>query len=220
MYVVLAAIFMLISLDAILWNFRKKETRFLIYWFLVPLLGAWAISFLIPVIQPKRVMIALPALVGMLGVFVADTGRFKQMREGASIVIAILFLSMTSLYYTTPKYQRENWRDVISQIQEQGKGEQSTTVFAFPEPLAPWRWYASGTVGSVSTGMLHVDSVDQLKDPFRQLSGSTRIFVFDYLRDLTDPHHVIEQWLTASGYTQSGLIDGGNVGFVRVFDSR
>jgi hypothetical protein len=43
------------------------------------------------------------------------------------------------------------------------------------------------------------------------------VIVFDYLRDLTDPNHFIEQYLTVYNYQAGQVYDYPQLGFVRTY---
>lgn len=218
LYMLLAGSVVCLSAVSLVLAWKKKQTRFLVYWFLIPILASWLISFFIPIIQPKRVMLVLPALMGTMSLLFVQKSLWKRRLRFAGYLIMSIFLFMSYLYFITPKYQRENWRDLIAIIEASARGTSAIAVFAFPESFAPWRWYADGSVGSLASSRLRIDDVSQLQS-FSMFSGYNRIFVFDYLRDLTDPHRKIEEWMSLSGNRQIGLIDGGNVGFVRVYTS-
>lgn len=196
---------------------REKKHRFLVYWFIVTILMAWLISFAVPVIQPKRVMVVLPAMVGILAVWAAGKEQFK--RQLALYFVGVIFLLSSLMYWTTPKYQRENWRDLILKIEQDASGKKSAVVFAFSEPFAPWKWYEGHNLDSFTTRTLKVNSEEELNVTLKPVLDFRRVYVFDYLIDLTDPQGYVKTWFTHRGYEGIRSIDGGNVGFVRVLDS-
>lgn len=196
------------------WSVWKGgKYRFLVYWFALTILSAWIISFLVPVIAPKRVMIALPAMTGILGVWLAER---KKLMTGLFVGVS---LAAFLIYLAVPKYQRENWRGLIQTIERDTVNRKSAAVFAFPEPFAPWRWYSQGKIASFSTQTLLVKSETELFQPFFSLGSYDRIYLFDYLSDLSDPKGLSKQWLRNNGFVEIRAFDGGNVGFVRVYDS-
>lgn len=217
LYMVAAFCVIVIGAAGVRSAWKKKQVRYLVYWLLVPVVLSWLVSFAVPVIQPKRVMTVLPAFVGLLGYWIgAARTRFRLL---VGIMVCVVFLWMNGLYFTVPRYQRENWRRVISIIESQSVGKKSVAVFAFPESIAPWRWYEHDHVDTRTTKMLRVTTLEHVQSSLHDIGKYEQVFLFDYLRDLSDPSRLIEQYLAASGYRQIGLIDGGNVGFVRVYSS-
>jgi mannosyltransferase len=211
----IAGISILIFLYASLCIQKNKQYRFLLYWFFIPLCTVWLESFIVPVIAPKRLMVILPAMWGILAVWMNQLP--KRMK---TIFLFFFFVSQCFtlfLYYTNPALQREDWGKAITDTEKIREGKRSTVVFAFPESFAPWRWYADINVPNLSTGILRVDTPDQLDIPFAHLPEYTQVLVFDYLRDLSDPHRSIDTWLTKRGYTQTGLLDEGPIGFIHVY---
>lgn len=212
-YVMLAgvvAVLFIVSLAA-LW--KEKKQRYLIYWFTVVVVGSWLISFVIPVIQPKRVMIALPALISVLAIYVS-----KPKREILIGLVSLILILFTGLYFSNAKYQRENWRSVIHQIEADAGNKKSVALFVFPEAFAPWRWYANGTVATLSTGTLRVDTSAQLESKIVDLHLYRRIYYFEYLTTLSDPENITKSWLVQQEFRKIRDIDGGSLGFVRVYD--
>lgn len=194
----------------------EKKHRYLIYWFLVPVLGSWLLSFFIPVIQPKRVMLALPPMIVIVGIWLLKGAEtWRKLIAGFLIGVFLLF---TFLYWFRPEYHREDWKGIIANI-EQDANVASVALFIFPEPFAPWRWYGSQRVESLAVGSLLVTQNTNLDQALGPVLDYDRVYLFDYLSDLTDPSVMVKQWLKQRGYKETKSLDGGSVGFVRVFDS-
>jgi hypothetical protein len=165
----------------------------------------------IPVIQPKRLLFVLPGVYALLG---------SQLHKGKFVNVVLTLLILFQLlclyrYYTEPKLQRENWKEVIHIIESSCEVQECATYSAFVQPFAPWQWYTSGKVAGESTGkqiIYSVADVDGLAAPTK-----SKLFVFEYLQDLTDPNRALKQWIESFGYSQTETIDGKNVGFVRVY---
>lgn len=199
----------------ILWQrWQSPKDRFLVYWGIVPLLLAWLVSFVVPVIAPKRLLFILPALLCALAMGATEkhTKRWLHWVVLAFLVVQILTWGIT---LRTPAYQREDWKGVIRIVVDRSRTTPSRALFAFPNPLAPWEWYAPRTFPVTTTRTIYVANPEGLRT-FTDVS-EPQIFVFDYLRDLTDPNRTIDAWLIEQGYTQTLPIDGGVAGFVRVY---
>lgn len=194
---------------------NNPQARLYLIWFFLPVIGAWILSFFIPIIAPKRLMVSLPALWIILALFIHKQTK-DTVRKVLIIGVLLLNLGTTALYYTNPLYQRENWRGLIQDTEESAPSS-SVALFAFPDAFAPWYIYATDKITPISTKKLRVLEVADLPTDFSVVQNSQTVYVFDYLRDLTDPNRVIESWLTMQGYSQTRLIDGKQIGFVRVF---
>ena len=200
---------------------RSKELQVLISWFLVPLITAWIISFIVPVVRPKRLLIIQPAFyLGLSYLFFwAQTQKTKLLPKIAGVFLGVLiFISGVSLlrYYTNPQLQRENWRALHSELQAKYP-QKSIAVFSFVEPFAPWRWYDDGSYPTYSTGVLSISQIENSSEETKLVTEYDYLLVFDYLRTLTDPNDVLLTTLRDFGYTEVEFIDYPNIGFVRVF---
>lgn len=198
-----------------------KKTWLLIAWFVVPLFSAWLISFIVPVVRPKRMLLIQPAFFIAIA-YMLDWGmkQKKSLYKTASYLLGITFvgISLISLgaYYSTPKLQRENWRSLHTEIVTKYP-KNSVVVFSFTNPFAPWEWYDSGSYPTFSTGALTIGAAPNLLDRSKVLTQYDYILVFDHLRTLTDPDDVLLDIVRDFGYSQVELIDYPNIGYVRIF---
>lgn len=202
-------------------NIFIKQIWILLAWFVVPLLTAWLISFIVPVVRPKRMLIIQPAF--FLGFAYLITWGLTHaeslIKKSAAVLgVTVLVVSITSLlsYYRYPHLQRENWRELHTEILQKYPNN-SVVVFSFTEPFAPWRWYDSGSYPTFSTGTYAIADADNLLDRSKYLTQYDFILVFDHLRTLTDPNDALLDIVRDFGYSQVDLIDYPNIGFVRVF---
>lgn len=226
-YFIVAGLIVLASGAVATRDLTKKtiaSARPLIFWLVVPILSAWLISFVVPVLQPKRVLFSLPAFYLCLAILI-DQGWRRVGRLGAWALLATLLsinLYSTYSYYRLPELQRENWRALHAQIIRQYPKDSSVAVFAFSEPFAPWRWYDDGSYPTVSLGMLGRTDQEKTARMLRPVLNERYryVLVFDYLRDLTDPENLIPTYLQETGYVERDTIDYPNIGFVRVFSRK
>jgi mannosyltransferase len=196
---------------------------FLFAWLVVPILTAWCISFVVPVVQPKRVLFSLPALYLLLSYIVVRITEGKKVVFIRIVSIAALCsllvvnLLSTLSYFTQPKYQREDWRSMHQLISQKYSHTRSIAVFGFTEAFAPWVWYNTDHFPTLATGVLSTDSVTDLP-VLKKINDYQYVLVFDYLRDLTDPHHKIEAVLKNYGYHEVDQITPSTpLGIVHVY---
>lgn len=209
---------------------RTPSVRILTYlgcWLIVPIFLAWVVSFFIPVVQPKRVLFALPAFY-LAVTYVTNLvlltrppqvqRLFAPLLSGTLVLIllAINVLS-TVTYWTQPSLQRENWRDIHHTIVSRYPQDKSVAIFAFDAPFAPWEWYDDGSYPTVSVVPQQITTPTALAEKLKTITEYQYVVLFDYLRDLTDPQHHLESYVVGLGYVPVEIIDQPNIGFVRVY---
>lgn len=213
---------LLITIPALIQNYKKIPIKLIIFWILIPLLSAWLISFIIPVIQPKRLLYILPVL------YIVSAHIYSILTNTKNKTLAHLFIGSlllinvvgTVAYYINPHLQRENWRELVIQLHNELDPTETLLIYSFPEPFAPIRWYEQfqpTPFQSLATKALYIESVDDLSNTLKIASSYKTIIVFDYLRDLTDPNKRIETVLLELGFKEVGVLDYPNIGFVRIY---
>jgi mannosyltransferase len=203
----------------------KRAVSLILMWLIIPFASSWLVSFVVPVVQPKRLLYLLPALYLLVSLLVF--GHAKQLSKNSKaiglLLITALFvvnLFSTALYYTKPSLQRENWRDLHAEIIKNYGDKKAIAVFAFTDPFAPWHWYDDGTFPTWSTGKLNTQDVNNLSDQIKTVSEYDYVLLFDYLRDLTDANDDLRDELWSLGYTEVDTIDYPQIGFVRVYSKQ
>ncbi len=219
-------------LFTILKQIKDQKLKLLFFWILVPLLTAWVVSFLVPVISPKRLLYLLPGLY-ILFSYLAEKPLQAILKKGLesisflekSTLIFFLFLVLiniisTTSYYLNPKLQRENWRSLQQEMHQKFDTESTLLVYSFPDEFAPMRWYErqeKKPFKTFATKSLYIDDAPNLPNTLKIAASYKTILVFDYLRDLTDPNKKIETQLIELGFKEVGVLDYPNIGFVRIF---
>ena len=193
-----------------------KSFYLLLIFFFVPLLSAWAISFVVPVLQAKRVLYLLPAFYLLIASSLSLVKRQNLVKLLLSLILTINLYSV-SAYYTNKNLQRENWRALHSEIVSKYPSQNSIIVFSFNNSFAPWRWYDQEEYEVLLTGAMHISQVNNLREKLEKITNYDYVLVFDYLRDLTDPDDVLLREIEAFDFRQIDLISYPNLGFVRVY---
>ena len=185
---------------------------------LLPLLSAWLVSFLVPVLQPKRVLFLLPILlIWWTQLAVAETRRPKL---GLSLIILLFAINLWSLiaYWYQPQLQREPWRELIGRLETNVADQKTVAVFAFDQPFAPWVYYQTGAIDQLATGSLYLPDSLGWTERSQALNDYQQVLLFDYLRNTTDPNDQLPSDIKAQGFTEAGLLDYPNIGFVRIYN--
>jgi len=201
---------------------NSKHTYLILIATLLPLLLAWIISFWIPIVRPKRLLFLQPLLYLFLAAVIQKSAVLKQRftTNIATILgISLLLINVwgTVQYYTQPKYQRENWREVYTQIQTRFPRNNTIIIFSFPTAFAPWHWYNQAQYHTLTTGKFYLTDRTEVQDQLKPIFEYQYVLVFDYLRDLTDPDDLVIQAVEGYGYTLHEYFDQPNLGFIRVY---
>lgn len=178
----------------------------------ITLLISWIFSWFTPVLAPKRVLFLLPVL--LLGV----AALTEKLRAAWFLVILFLCVNILGLgqYWSQPALQRENWKEIIQMVESDFSAQNTLVVFAFDQPFAPWRWYATEDFPTFSSGLTPLTQNDAFRAELIRRSPQY-VVVFDYLRDLTDPNDLLLKTLDELQYAPGEVYDQPNIGFVRVY---
>ncbi len=189
----------------------QKLSRLFWLWLVVPLLIGVALSFKIPMLGYWRYLFLLPAFSSLLAIGIFHLPAKLSMVN--ILLLSITFLFSNFLFWTTPSFHRENWKqatDFVLQKQDQ----QSVSVFAFPQPFAPVRWYAPQLNSSGALTDLSIDPQELDLNLSQITTGKDTVYYFEYLSELTDPKDNIPAWLNNAGYNQEQIYNFNGVGFV------
>ncbi len=210
-----------VILGVLVFKFYKKVPTYLWYWSAVSVLLAWVVSFIVPVVSPKRVLFALPAMFLIISHLIYS---LKNLRLRNTVLGLFLLMQALGLifYWTTPSMQREDWRSMIAGFHQNYSTADTVVVFGFTAPFAPWRFYEPQyelqfhAIAFPQMPLTDQDIQEQLKD----VTKFKRVLVLDYLRDLTDPQRKIEKYLEAHGFEGIDSLETKNMGFVRVYERK
>lgn len=186
----------------------------LVTWIVVPLSLAFLISFFIPMLSYFRMVFILPAfyLLAAFGFSRLPKNVFKI------AVLLIVFSSITflSIYYTNPKFQREDWRGAVKFVENKIDGS-SVVLFESNALFSPYMFYTKSNK-NVSAGLSRIParSVDDVRLE-TILNGKNQAFLFEYLVEITDPGRFLEKELEIKGFKKSQVYDFSGVGFVTLY---
>lgn len=208
-----AAILIGMASLAVCW--KKPKAKLFVYWFIVPLVLLWIFSWVIPVIQPKRLLFLLPAFLACIATATDVLWRYRLVRLALVFILVLQTLSLY-LYWTVSRYQREPWREIVATVEQDCEGS-CAALFTFDTPFAPWRLYTTGKVAAIATGTLVTQTPSDVSGQLEQARTYETLYVFDYLSDITDSKRILRSELGQQGYKETRLMDGGSIGFIRIF---
>jgi len=189
----------------------SREKIFLLSWLLIPILTVMLISVFIPMYQPFRLLFTIIPFYLLL-----TTGVLALKKKWQPLAIAVvLFISFSGLflYYSNPRFHRENWREATAYIESQDP-ENSVVIFKFSDSFAPYQWYSRGRVKAIGVLPGLRANPEIIEKRMASIEDKENVFLFEYLTDLTDPEHLVEEWLEKNGYRQESIKDFSGVGFV------
>jgi len=213
LYYSLISIFSVPLIISFLSSLKKIKENLLIWlWLVIPLLLGFIISFLFPVFIYFRFLFILPAFYFLIGVGILN---FKNKLVRIILIAALLIVNLTGwlIYVKDPSQQREMWREAVKLIESKAK-DNEISIFNYPEPFAPYRWYATKVrgVGVADSISVHKEKTETLtKLAIKDKKG---IYYFEYLWQLSDPNRVVEETLKFQGFKQKEVYNFNGVGLV------
>lgn len=197
--------------------FRTSTHRFIIwFWFFIPLVSGYIVSFVVPVFAFFRYIFILPAFYLIIAAGINSISSQKYVRGLLLIAISINLLSV-SLYLLNPKFQREDWKQATKYIHTKSTTN-SIVLFEQGQSIAPFDYYNKGRVNSY--GALNGFSADEveIRDRLSDLTSDiNKIFLFQYLSGITDPQGILFREISNAGFTNISTKDFAGVGFVYEF---
>ncbi len=180
-----------------------RQNQLLLYWLAVPVLLSFLISFKIPLYQPFRLLLVLPAFYLLIALGISSLGKWKKWA-----ITAVIFVSLSGLllYYTDSKFQREDWRGATEAF--------PNAVFAWPVPFDPYIWYGGKGIGVVKHFPAKENEVAQ---NLANAKLENRVYVFEYLQALSDPQRITQLELIKNGYKLIKTQNFRGVGFVNLY---
>ncbi|OGM18333.1 hypothetical protein A2686_03195 [Candidatus Woesebacteria bacterium RIFCSPHIGHO2_01_FULL_38_10] len=194
---------------------RKKERSVVLIWLwlILPLSLGFLVSFIFPAFIYFRFLYVLPAFYLTISWGIYQIKSKFLSRMVFFTLIAFNFLSFLIYVYDEVE-QREQWRQAVSLIEHNAR-EGDVALFEYPEPFAPYRWYAKGKINALgATDSISADNQKTSKITREIVENKGGIFYFEYLRDLSDPTRVVERVLKEEKFEISEVYNFVGVGQV------
>ena len=131
-------------------------------------------------------------------------------------VISFVIIASVISYYTNPYVQREQWRQAVKYVEDTAL-QNSISLFAFPEPFAPYLRYSTEKVPGYGVARTFRVSQKDLSS-LEALNSARRVYLFQYLTGLTDPNDLIRTYLTALQFSNIETVNFPGVGFIYIYD--
>jgi uncharacterized membrane protein len=190
----------------------EKPEKILLIFIVLPVGLAFVVSFFIPILSYFRMLFVLPFVYILVakGASILSP-KFSKLAFGG--VIFISFLSLLA-YYLNPNFQREDWRDLSNFLNSQSNSE-NLVLFENNDLPSPFQYYDSGKIESLGA-LSHFPANNQsdVADLKEITQGKNKIFLVDYLVQISDPNREVDQTLVGLGFKVTKVNNFPGVGFV------
>lgn len=180
-------------------NYKKdKDFKIILLWFLVPVLGAWIASLVVPNYQPFRLLLILPAFYLLLTYGILAISKRKRYLA-AAFVLVINIISLLK-YYRNPYFWREDWRRVAQYLEKEDLSIViSSSTFNWPLVYYGVKDKVIGVIEGVKE--LNEENRIGLIGKIGEM-GKNRVAYTPYLGDIYDKEKKIPIWLGEMGFVK------------------
>lgn len=192
----------------------NKNSLLIIYWLIFVPLIVWFFSFFIPIFAYFRLIFILPAFYIVIVLCLC-----KFSKRYFSFILLFIILSeiiASSLYLFTEKFHREDWKQ--ASLVSLGQDD-ATVIFEDDNILAPYIYYNQNRLNSLP-GLTSkpANSNNDISDFQMLLKIYKKVYLFDYLVEITDPQRLVEKQLVNLGYKKVQQFDYRGVGLVTLYE--
>lgn len=197
--------------------FRLSALRSILwYWLLIPIVLGFGISFFIPVFAYFRLIFALGAFYIILASGI-NTMSWIPLTRTLLATALLINLSSSLIYLSTPKFQREDWRGAVDYVSKNSTAS-SIVLFESNDTVGPFDYYNKGRLkafGALDDFSPQNSGVSKL---MAKTEGKNKIFLFQYLSQITDPQGLVFAALSQEGFANTRTKDFTGVGFIYEFN--
>ncbi len=193
MYGAILGIFSLMYSYAVFASRKLGKKMYLFYlWLVVPLAFSFLISFKVPVLSYFRFLFVLPAFYLITAAGISQIPkRFRKI----FVVLILLFNGATAFaYLANPKFQREDWRGLVSFIESQ-RTSRSEVVFPSNSQMEAYRYYSDSPIYG----------------PGGIKSDYQTVWLVRYAQPISDPMDLTRQKVEGLGYKRTNEYDFNGV---------
>lgn len=196
---------------------RGEKGRWLVLtWLAVPVALAFAFSFFVPVFSYFRLLFILPAVYLLLALGVEQLGG-----RGKAVILTLILateISASGIYLLDADFQREDWKDSTAYV-AQNSGKDTAVLFENNEVLTGFKYYSEDS-SEAFPGFTRIPARSEadLADLNKILEGKSKVFLYEYLIDVTDPQRFLENRLVRMGYSPRSVHNFRGVGFIKEYE--
>jgi len=186
------------------------------FWFFGPILIGFILAYFIPVFSYFRFIFILGAYY-LIWSMAINTINWKPLIRILLSFALIINLTSSAFYLSMPRFQRENWREATSYV-EKTSDENSLILFESPYTFGPFDYYNRGKTQAVGALENFNPSQSEVRNKLDDLTrNKNRIFLFQYLSQITDPRGLVFEELTKLGFNNIKTDNFNGVGFLYEF---
>lgn len=116
---VASGVVMLVLLGAALYRARNPEAvGFAVFWIVIPVGMAWAVSQQLPVYIDRYLILSLPALVVLLSIGARSLSGWKTV-AAAALLAAAMLPGLWNIFQEAEGYRKEGWKQAAESLQAQ-----------------------------------------------------------------------------------------------------
>lgn len=206
----------------IFFNLKKLDlaSKVLICWIVIPVGLAFIISFFIPILSYFRMIFILPAFYLLLAKAIDNLSVHKVFWKLVVLIICLISLLSLTVYYMNPKFQREDWRAAVKEIDELAQ-QNGVILFESNNLPLPFIYYSknlSPALGGLTK--IPAQNLDDAINLNQIIKTKKDIYLFEYLVDITDPDRNLEKKLNMDGYQKIDTLNFNGVGFIYLYSLR
>lgn len=215
--IIFAPIAIFVSILFLISNLRMSSQRsFIWYWFLLPIIFAFGVSFIVPIYAYFRLIFVLPAFY-IIWACAINTVNWPRLVRILLMLALVINLGATVIYLENPKFQRENWKGAVSYVKNNLKPK-TVVLFEADYPAGPFDYYnKTGIEAYGALSNFNARSEDVEKKVKDYTKDKDKVFLFQYLSGITDPQGLVFQELVNQGFKNTKTTDFNGVGFVYEF---
>lgn len=194
----------------------STQRLFLWYWLAGPILLGFLLAYFVPIFAYFRFLFVLPAFYLILASAIIPIHWTPLIRLLLAVTLTIN-LTSTVIYFTNPKFHRENWRDATNYVISNSTAT-SITIFESNYTVGPFDYYNHSQVSA--SGALDSFNPDEtkVKEKVKILTeNKNHVYLFQYLSEITDEQGLIYRELTQLDFANTKTLDFNGVGFIYEF---
>lgn len=192
----------------------QKKIWYLLLWLFLPITLAFIISLKVPIYSYFRLLFILPAFLLIIGLGILSLKNPYQ--KTAVVLVMSIEIICSSIYLFNPQFQREDWKGLVMFFKK--KDQQSNILFESNGLFSPFEYYAKDSLNAKG-GLTNfpVRSQEDIIDLNSLKYPNGRIYLVEYLVDITDHQRLLQQKIETSGYKEVKKYDFHGVGFVHEY---